>query len=126
MRRILLLTSILLLSATWAMAQYDSDPYSSEGASRSYAYRTTAEGCLSGAVGNYTLTLPTGFIFQLTGHEAWMKQHVGETVRVAGIVQPVVRTPGSMSEGTETQPTMQVRALQRISGACSPTSNTIH
>ena len=122
MRRILLLTSILLISSAWAMAQYESG---AEAASRASAFGTTVVGCLDGAAGNYTLTLPSGSAFQLSGNETWLKGHVGETVRVWGVEFPVVRIPGSMSEGTATQPTIELRSVQPISGVCTPTSNTI-
>jgi hypothetical protein len=123
MRRILLLTSILLISTAWAVAQYESGAQAAE--TPGNAFSTTIEGCLDGAAGNYSLTLPSGSIFQLSGNETWLKRHVGEMVRVWGVELPVVRTPGSMSEGTETQPTLQIQALQRLSGACTPISNTI-
>jgi hypothetical protein len=122
MRRILLLTAIALLSASWSLAQTDTSP---EAASRDSGYGATLVGCLTGAAGTYTLTLPAGSIYQLSANEAWLKTHVGESVRVWGVVLPVVSIPGSMSEGTSTEPTVQIHALQPLSGACTPTSNTI-
>jgi hypothetical protein len=76
---------------------------------------TTIEGCLDGAIGSYTLTDRAGASYRLTGNTALLKIHVGETVRVT----PVVHVPGAMNEGTETQPTLSVISLKRVSGICN-------
>jgi len=55
MRKTILLSSILLLSAVWTLGQYDSPSNQSSG-SQSSTNQTTIEGCLSGSDGNYTLT----------------------------------------------------------------------
>jgi hypothetical protein len=80
---------------------------------------TTIEGCLDGAIGSYTLTDRAGASYRLTGNTALLKIHVGETVRVTGRVTPVVHVPGAMNEGTETQPTLSVISLKRVSGICN-------
>jgi hypothetical protein len=48
MRRTILLSSILLLSAVWAVAQYNSD---SDNQNQTPSNKTTIEGCLEGAIG---------------------------------------------------------------------------
>jgi hypothetical protein len=115
MRRIILLSSILLLSTVWAAAQNDSD---SDSESSTASSKMTVEGCLDGAIGNYTLTDHAGASYQLTGDLEQLKAHVGETMRVTGVVTPIVHVPGAMSEGTETQPTLSVTSLKRISTVC--------
>jgi len=120
MRRISLLSSILLLSAVWAAAQYDSD---SQSESTTVSRKATVEGCLDGAIGNYTLTDYAGVSYRITGNTEPLKAHAGETMRVTGVVTPVVHVPGAMSEGIETQPTLSVVSFQRISAVCNDASN---
>jgi hypothetical protein len=79
---------------------------------------TTIEGCLDGAVENYTLTDSAGATYKLTGNAEQLKAHVGETIRVTGIVTPVVHVPGAMSEGTKTQATLSVISLKQVSDVC--------
>jgi hypothetical protein len=119
MRRIILLGSILLLSAVWAVAQNNSD---SDSESRTTSSKVTVEGCLDGAIGNYTLTDHAGASYRLTGNADTLKAHVGETMQVTGVVVPVGHVPGAMSEGTETQPTLSVISFNRISAVCGDTN----
>jgi hypothetical protein len=124
MRRIILLSSILLLSAVWMVAQSENDS-SESGTSTDYplSSRATVVGCLDGAIGNYTLTNAAGATYQLTGNTEPLKAHVGETMRVTGILTPVVHTPGAMSEGTRTEPTLSVIGFQRVSQVCGDNNN---
>jgi hypothetical protein len=123
MRRIILLSSILLLSAVWAVAQYDPDTPSQ---SKTTSLQKTIVGCVdldsNAGIGSYTLTDNGGTTYRLTGKSRDLKSHVGETVRVTGIVTPLVNEPGSMSEGTETRPTLSIVSIKRVSGVCSDTS----
>src|ERR1039458_8227104 len=98
MRKIILLSSIFLLLSLWAVAQYDSD---SDSARKTASSKMTVEGCIEGAIGNYTLTDHAGTSYQLTGKAEELKLYVGDTMRVTGVVTPVVHVPGAMSEGTE-------------------------
>jgi hypothetical protein len=84
---------------------------------------TTIEGCLDGAIGNYTLTDRAGATYKLTGNAEQLNGHVGETVRVTGVVTSVVHVPGAMSEGTQTQPTLSVISLKKVSGVCNDANN---
>lgn len=120
MRRIILLSAILLLSAVWAMAQYDSD---SKSESNTSASKMTLVGCLDGAIGNYTLTDAAGATYQLTGSTEQFKAHNAETVQVTAEVKSVVHVPGVMSEGFETQPTLSVISVKRISGVCGDSNS---
>jgi hypothetical protein len=123
MRRICLLSAILLLFGACAAAQYGGN--NAEPPGRALAYQTTLEGCLGGAAGSYTLTLPTGSVLPLTGNTEELHSFVGERVQVTGVATPIAHAPGSMSEGTETQPTMEVHSFVALSGVCSTTSNSI-
>jgi hypothetical protein len=120
MRGIILLCSMILLSVAWSVAQQESDSDSDNGTT---SRKVTVEGCLDGAIGNYTLTDRAGASYQLTGNTEQLKAHVGETMRVTGVVTPIVHVPGAMSEGTETQPTLSVMVFKRTSGICSDADN---
>ena len=124
MQRICLLSAILLLVFACSAAQYGGS--NAEPPGWALSYQTILEGCLGGAAGNYTLTLPTGSVLPLTGNTEGMQAYVGEKVQVNGVSTPIEHAPGSMSEGTETQPTMNVHSFVAISGVCSPTSNSIY
>ena len=116
---------MLVLSAAWAIAQYEfeSNPNSTF-ASRSASYRTTLEGCLDVQSGNYILALPAGSVVHLSGRPEQFSGHVRETVRVSGVMTPVTNQPGSSREATESQPTFSVGALEPISGVCRDYNNT--
>ncbi len=115
MRRIILLSTIVLLSAVLAVTQVNSNSARESATAPS----TTIEGCLDGAIGNYTLTDHSGASYRLIGNTEEFKAHVGETMRVTGLVKTVMNVPGAMSEGTETRPTFSVISFTRISGVCS-------
>src|ERR1700681_536383 len=110
MKRIILLSSILLLSAVCAVAQYESQQPSASSQSSSDASKTTIEGCLAGSVGNYSLTDKSGTTYQLTGDTAKLQAHVGHTVQVTGTPNASSGSAtgsqsGSMSGPADAQPT---------------------
>ena len=111
MRKVYLITSILLLSSVWLMAQstpsssqQPSTPPTSDQSSPSTASpsqttttQTTTtdttqtstnsssiEGCLSGSAGSYTLTDTAGKTWQLAGDTSKLTEHVGHNVRLTG------------------------------------------
>jgi len=121
MRKLALLATILLC-AIWSVAQFEADKNSSI---RGSVRETTVQGCLDISAGTYTLTLPSGAVFQLAGNTGTLKSHVGEAVQVTGVASPVAHEPGSMSEGEQTSPTIWVNTFRKISGACTGVSNSI-
>lgn len=121
MKRTILFSSILLLSAAWAAAQ--NTIAGPDGASTATSSTATIEGCLDGAAGSYTLTDYAGASYPLTGNTDALKAHVGETIRVTGAVANVVHVPGAMSEGIETQPTVSVAKFQPVSAVCGDNNN---
>ena len=125
MRRVSLLISMLVLSALCASAQYEfeQNPNSSF-ASRAASTRTMLEGCLDVQSGNYILALPTGAFVHLEGQQEQMSGHVGQTVRVSGVLTPVVNVPGTSREATETQPTFSVATVTPVYGVCRDFNNT--
>jgi hypothetical protein len=124
MRKIFVLSSILLLSAVWAVAQNDSGSTSKSRDTNTTGdmSQVTIEGCLGGAVGNFTLTDQSGTIYQLTGNTEKMNAHVGHTVRVTGISSSGAKEPGSMSEANEPPPILSVTSFKHVSTSCKPMS----
>ena len=125
MRRMFLLSFMLVLSAAWALAQYEFEGNpDSLAAAQTAAYRTTVEGCLDTQSGSYILTLPSGAIYHVAGGKTQLTSHVGEQVRIPGTVTPLINVPGSSGEATENQPTLSVGSLTSISGLCK-TNNDV-
>lgn len=119
MKRILLLSSILLLSAVWALAQYDTQSGASSQSS-SDASKTTVEGCLSGSNGSYSLTDKSGTMYQLTGDTAKLEKHVGHTMQVTGTATASSASKaGSMSGSADTQQTFNVTSFKHVSANCN-------
>ena len=123
MKRIFLLSSILLLSTCWAVAQ--SNQSASDQGSMMSSEKTTVQGCLSGSDGSYTLTDKTGTAYKLSGDTAQLQAHVGHTVQVTGTTSPGMNTShmgnqsGSMSEAAESQPTLNVTSFKHMMANCN-------
>lgn len=149
MRKTYLITAILLLSAAWAVAQTSpSTPQSTTPDASSTTTQTTTtqttqtsndsstsiEGCLSGSVGNFTLTDQSGKTYQLAGDTSKLSDHVGHQVRLmgtdnsssaSGSSSPSSSSPSSGAGATGagsssgTQPTFTVKNVKMISSSCS-------
>lgn len=146
MRRLLLLLSVLLLGACWAVAQ-DSSTNPNSGASGSNqntgqstqgtASQTspeasgsgqmgsnpshmTVQGCLNGSSGNYTLTDKNGMTYQLTGDTAKLSEHVGHEVKVTGTSSAgsASATGGSAAGSSGNSQTLEVSSVKHISKTC--------
>src|SRR5438270_3324327 len=131
MRKVLLLASVLLMGATWAIAQDNtSQPSTSSGTSSQTASasanaggETTVKGCLSGSNGSYTIRDKNGNTYQLTGDTAKLSEHVGHEVKVMGTTSS---GSASASAGTSTattgssgnSQTLQVSSVKHVSKTC--------
>jgi hypothetical protein len=118
MRKFLLLSSILLLSACWAVAQ-DSNMPQSTGQSSNAA--STVEGCLSVDNGSYTLSDPTGTAYHLTGDTSKLQAHVGHTIQVTGTISDTNVSKmegGAMSAPADSHATLNVSSFKHISPSC--------
>ncbi len=125
MKRTFLLISILLLSASWAMAQYGGGNSNESSGSPAGNSHVTVQGCLAQDGGNFTLTDKAGTTYRLTGNTAKLNSHVGHTMRVTGTSLPAMPAPGSMSEASQTpQPTLSVTSFKHIASNCGETSGT--
>jgi hypothetical protein len=120
MKRLALLSSVLLLTAVWAVAQYNNQSGSQSSSDMS---NTTIEGCLSGSDGSYSLTDKSGTTYQLTGDTAKLQNHVGHTIQVTGTSasDPTMKgkQSGSMSSPSDTEPTFNVTSFKHVSNTCS-------
>jgi hypothetical protein len=136
MKKILLLISVLVLSASWALAQtsssgsnYGNNSNTNNATQASSANKTSVEGCLSEANGKYTLTDQSGTEYQLTGRTAALKAHVGHTIRVTGEeMMAGTGKPGAMSnEEAQGKPTFKVSSFRHISSTCkNPSESPMH
>jgi ABC-type phosphate transport system substrate-binding protein len=131
MRRLLLLLSVLLLGACWAVAQdttnsnsSQSDPTSASSGqtgSTNASGATVVEGCLNGSSGNYTLTDKNGVSYQLTGDTAKLSEHVGHEVKITGTSSSASPNGGGTdtgTSGTSNSQTLEVSSLKHISKTC--------
>ena len=122
MRKILGLFSAFFLLTACTMAQYGGG---SGNRSQPGKNLIIVEGCLGKTLGNYGLTDPAGGSYQLTGKTEKLKDHLGQTIRVTAISKPEVNVPGSMSEGPETEPTLSVISIHRLSAVCTIGTNNV-
>ena len=139
MRRMFLLTSILLLSATWALAQNSGgsstsdqnttdnqntvDSQSTSGTSAKTepgtSMRSTFEGCLSRSGGKYILMEKSGTKYELTGKTAGLKAHVGHTIEVTGTPSSAHKPDSISDEQTNMEhQSLQVSSFRHVSGGC--------
>jgi hypothetical protein len=124
MKKLLMLSSVLLLSAVWAVAQYGSQDTSSQSeAASSHSGSMTVQGCLSGSDGNYTLTDKSGTAYQLSGDTSKLAAHVGHTISVTGMSAGTSSggaQSGSMSSPSDSShPTLMVSSFKHVSPTCS-------
>lgn len=115
MRRIFLLISILLLSVTWAMAQYGGSWDTAGSGDQS---KVTVLGCLAEEGGNFTLTDQAGTTYQLVGKTEQLNAHVGHTIRVTGTNASAAQFPGAMGADAGTPPTLSVTSFKHVSSRC--------
>jgi outer membrane biogenesis lipoprotein LolB len=132
MRRLLLLLSVLLLGACWAVAQdttsqtnsnsSETSASSGQTSSATASGATTVEGCLSGSSGNFTLTDKNGNTYQLTGDTAKLSEHVGHEVKVTGTTSSASASAGGTATGAAgangNSQTLEVSSMKHISKTC--------
>ncbi len=111
MRKTLLITLVLLVSAMWLQAQ---DSMSKSGP-------TTITGCLATLGNHYTLTDSNGKVYQLSDEANKLTKHVGHEVKITGM--PGVRTTDTTMSGSESTaketPVIRVKTVTHIADKCN-------
>jgi len=126
--RHLLFLSVLLLGASWAMAQSSqgqvapSETSPSQETSVNAGGDTTVQGCLSGSDGNYMLTAKDGTTYHLSGDTAKLSEHVGHEIKVTGSTASSTKASGADdatdSMGKSPKQTLEVSSVKHISKSC--------
>lgn len=115
MRKTLMLTLVLLISAVWLQAQ-DAGQTSSP---------TTIQGCLQFTKGHYFLTDSGGTAHQLSGQANKLQAHVGHTIEITG--KPGTRTVGTTVQGSastaKTQEVFKVASVKHVADTCKAAGN---
>lgn len=135
MRHVIFL-AVLLLGATWAVAQSDQnqtsptkEPTTSQGemSPTNSGGSMTVEGCLSGSDGNYILTAKNGTTYQLTGDTAKLSDHVGHEIKVTGSKSASAMSPsGGGTDTGASKETLQVSSFKHVSKTCSSGGGMSH
>ena len=110
MRKTLMLTLVLMVSAVWLQAQDAGKTSNLE----------TIEGCLHHSAGQYTLIDDTNTIHHLVGGAAKLSHHIGHQVEITG--KPGVRTLDTTPQGGASaavvQPIIEVKSVKHIADTC--------
>lgn len=135
MRKLSLITAILLLASAWMLAQSSTSPSSQQypssappsaqqagqdtqqAATQAGKEATTGvEGCVGGSAGAYTLTDSSGKTYQLTGDTSKLADHVGHQVKVTGTVSGAAA--GAAAGAAGGTPTLNVKKIKMVSATC--------
>ena len=112
MRKTLMITLVLLMSAAWLQAQDSMSKASST---------TTITGCLATLGNNYNLTDSNGKVYQLSDEANKLAKHVGHEVKITGT--PGVRTRDTTQTGVEATvketPVIRVKTVTHVADNCS-------
>jgi hypothetical protein len=119
-RKACLISAIVLLCATWVVAQSST----STSATDHNANKTTMQGCLAGSAGNYTLTETSGKEYQLRGDSSRLAEHVNQEVKVMGHEQSMSNSSTSTStsttsSSTTSNPSFHVTSVEKVADTCS-------
>ena len=142
MKKVLLLTALMLLCSAWVVAQSGSgagsatpsqtgSPTSSQTSDNSSM--TTIEGCLAGSAGSFTLTDSSGKTYSLQGESSKLSSEVGHQVRIKGSESAGSATgtnpssaagnpSGSAASGASAAINFDVKSVRKVSDTCTPPS----
>jgi len=127
MKRIFLLLGAGFLSAGLAFAQdmpssSTENPSQEQGTNQTYRYENSSmvRGCLSGSVGNYTLTDQNGVQYTVVGGDSGLQSKVGHEVEIT-TKQNESSQVSTQENGTTTRTTnsIQVADVRDISASCN-------
>lgn len=77
----------------------------------------TAEGCLTGNNGRYTLGTRRGNLYLLSGNQTEFKSHNGQLVRITGTESPT-NPKEQVGALKYPPPTLQVESIKKLAGTC--------
>ncbi len=135
MRKLSLITAILLLVSAWMLAQSSTSPSSQEypsgapssaqspaqdaqkAATQAKEAATTVEGCVGGSAGAYTLTDSSGKTYQLAGDTSKLADHVGHQMKITGTV--AAAAAGAAAGAAGAAPTLTVKKIKMVSATCA-------
>lgn len=119
MKKLYLLSAIVLLSSVWVVAQ----SATGSNAQSNHKMKTTVEGCLGGSAANYVLTESSGKEFDLRGDTSKLGEHLGQEVKISGEEETMSKssTAASSSTSTASKPTIEVSSVEKIANTCSTT-----
>ena len=117
-RKTVMLTLVLLVSAVWLPAQDAGKGKTSD--------LETIEGCLRHSAGQYTLIDDTNTIHHLVGGAKLLTHHVGHEVEITG--KPGCAHSGRHSSwaaasGAVVQATIEVKSVKHIADTCKVAGN---
>lgn len=129
MNRLFVLVSSLLLAAALASAQDTlgsgakpgaQEPNSQANSQSSTTQSIVIRGCLSGSVGNFTLTDQNGMQYKLMGNDDLLQSKVGHEIEITGTENQSSEASGSEAqESAAPAPNgIQVSDVRDVSGSC--------
>jgi hypothetical protein len=135
MKKIYLITAIVVLSSGWVMAQSggqrstypnrtsppnqqsagpDMAPKEGAQTSAEHPHDSLLEGCVGGSRRNLTLINAAGKVYHLRGDTATLADHVGQQAALTGTEEA-----GKASGAAGAQPTFSVKKVNMIASLCS-------
>ena len=120
-RKILLLTLVLLISALWLQAQ-EGDPGRDVWIPAN-TYPPTIQGCLRNSNIRYSVVGQDGTIYNLTGDTGMLRPYIGHEVEVTGkpTVKSLSTTEKDIASTVEEIPALDVKGVKELSKTCNPT-----
>ncbi len=123
MRRLLPITSLLLLTVAFAMAKSSNTTNSQISQASTNAKQMTIQGCLSSTNGGYALTDSLGNVWTLEGSSNQLKNDVGHTVAITGRGGDAAVLIGNSRKYIDVDMAsisdFQVSSVKPVSAACS-------
>jgi len=119
-RKIMMLTLGLVISAVWSHAQSGNSPSDAGQNSGKPSSLTTLEGCVQLANNQYTLTDSDRMVHQLAGAANKLGRQVGHWVELSG--KPGIRTVDTTNAGAGSsaveQSVFEVKSVKLIAATC--------
>ena len=120
MRKTIILTLVLLISAVWLQAQSAKPPSEAGKPADKTSDLPTLEGCLQSSNGHYTLTEDDGTTHRLSGAANKLGHQVGRQIEVSGKpgYSTEDTTPAGAGSSAVEWPVFEVKSVKRIADKC--------